>query len=567
MKAMLFDKIEKDYKRIDILSEANLVNYYASCLARSSDFDEKNTLIREVDIIKRRYHSFKEYVFVKFSQDASDEFFKNEFSYILSNEDEFKKATIKFALTLLEDDDIERLKKRWGKYYFDKLSIMQDLYKKDVVGLNMNENKILQEINEYRNTKSISFDGEIITNKTLAKFLLSNDRNQRKRLFEEMNKSNLERNNYYAQKYKDLVIMRYKIAKRLGYNNYLDYSDKERCRINYNHNDIVKFREAIKKHLATNANVIADIKKEKLGVDQIYTYDLKVYFKDYNAMPIKDPYLLLEKIANKLEEYNPFLSKIIRKIINDKSLDLLPRKNKATYSFATNIYNHDITFMFANYEADLLSFSNFITCLSYALILYIGSYNELIEYIEPQDDIINAYSTAFSFIILSFADELFENGAKNYMISYKINLLFDILFYCLINEFEELMYLNINTDLEERYEIFRKLHKEYFPFISVDEKVFDVGMWWLNYHTLFNTPMLSINYAIGDLSGIDFYNNLLEDKEEAFKNVTLLMDNASKEDFLTSIELSGLKNPFKEENIKDIITKYIDSIAKEYKKI
>ena len=92
-------------------------------------------------------------------------------------------------------------------------------------------------------------------------------------------------------------------------------------------------------------------------------------------------------------------------------------------------------------------------------------------------------------------------------------------------------------------------------------------MWWLNYNNLFNTPMLSINYAIGDISGLDFCNNFLDDKKDAFKKMNTLMDNASKEDFLTSIKLSGLKNPFIDDNVKDITIKYIENLANEYKKI
>ena len=79
--------------------------------------------------------------------------------------------------------------------------------------------------------------------------------------------------------------------------------------------------------------------------------------------------------------------------------------------------------------------------------------------------------------------------------------------------------------------------------------------------------MLSINYALGALSGLDYYNNFTDDRGNALKKMTTLMENASKEDFLKSIELSGLKNPFIEENIKDIVIKYIDNLASEYKKI
>ena len=118
---MKFDEIKKFYKRIDIISEANLINFYANRLARTKSFDEKNSIIREVDIIKRRYDSFYEYVFIRFAQDSSDNFFNGEFKYIEENEDEFKKACVKFAQTLLDDDDLDKLKKRWGKYFFDKL--------------------------------------------------------------------------------------------------------------------------------------------------------------------------------------------------------------------------------------------------------------------------------------------------------------------------------------------------------------------------------------------------------------------------------------------------------------
>lgn len=563
---MKFDEIEKLYKRIDIISEANLINFYANRLARTKSFDEKNSIIREVDIIKRRYDSFYEYVFIKITQNNEDKFFNDEFKYFEDNEDEFKKSCVKFAQTLLDDDDIDKLKKRWGKYFFDKLEIMQNLYYKDVIGLNINENNIIQEINEYRESKSITFNGEKITNRNLEDFVSHPDRNIRKNILKLLNINNDQYKAYYAEKYRDLVVIRHKIAKRLGYDGYLDFSDKDRCRINYDRNDIINFRNSIKKHLASQMHIITDIQKEKLGIDNLYTYDMRVYFKDYDALPMQDPYLLLKKISENLKKHNPFSSKIIEKMLEEKSFDLEARMNKTNITYASYLHNFDTSFIFTNYEANHTDFSKFITCLSYALINYLSSYNEIIEYTSPEDDIVRAYSTAFSFIIHDFIDKLFVKGSEKYAVAYKIKLLYDILFYCLISEFEESLYLDIKTDVDERYEIFRKLHAKYFPFISVDKENFDVGMWWLNYHNLFNTPMLSINYAIGDLSGLDFYNNFNDDKESSFKKMNTLMDNASKEDFLTSIELSGLKNPFVDDNIKDIINKYIASLASEYNK-
>ncbi len=277
---MKFDEIKKFYKRIDIISEANLINFYANRLARTKSFDEKNSIIREVDIIKRRYDSFYEYVFIRFAQDSSDNFFNGEFKYIEDNEDEFKKACVKFAQTLLDDDDLDKLKKRWGKYFFDKLEIKQNLYYKDVIGLNINENKILKEISDRRNAISIPIDNEIVTSRNLITHLTSPDREKRKKVTLAMNKNNVKSKDFYAEKYRDLVVIRHKIAKRLGFDGYLDFSDKDRCRIDYDHNDIINYRNSIKKHLASNMHIITDIQKKKLGVDSLYTYDMRVYFKE-----------------------------------------------------------------------------------------------------------------------------------------------------------------------------------------------------------------------------------------------------------------------------------------------
>lgn len=564
---MDFNDLEKKYKRLNISGEANLINYYSTRISRSNNIQDKNKFIKEVDIIKRRYYDYTEYVYIKTTQDMNDEFFLQEAKYIQDNEDEFEKACVKFAQTLLDDDDIDELKKRWGKYFFDKLNVMQNLFNKDVIGLNINERKTIEQMNEYRASKSISFNNEKITNKNLHKYVSSQNRDTRKNLFINMNKSNLEYKDYYSEKYRDLIVIRHKIARRLGYDGYLEYSDKDRCRIDYDHNDIINFRKAIKKYLASNIHQITDIQREKLKVDKLYTYDLRVYFKDCKPTPLSDPYLILNKISKRLKNINPILTNIIKKMFTDKSFDLSPRENKANINYASYIINNDISFMFANYERSAKSFMDFTVCLSYALLNYISSYNELIEYTNPQDDIAEAFSIAFNFLIFEFANELFIKDYKKYIISYKIKLLYDILFYCLINEFEESLYLDIKTDVNVRYNIFRKLHHEYFPFISVDENVFDVGMWWLNYYTLFNRPMLSINFALGAFSGIDYCNKLLENKNDAIKSFNTMMDKAGKEDFLKTIVSSNLKNPFDCESVKTVVEKYIKNLKNEYKNI
>lgn len=564
---MIFNQLEKTYTRLDILAEANLINYYTTRIARSKSLVEKNKYIKEVDIIKRRYYDFANYVFIKTTQNINDKFFSEEERYIEEHSDDFDKACVKFAQTLLEDDEIDELKKRWGKYFFDKLNVIQNLYNKDVIGLNVNENKIIEEMNSYRESKSLYYNGEKITNKNLYKYVLSQNRDIRKNLLMKVNKNNIELKDYYAEKYRDLVVIRHKIAKRLGYDGYLEYSEKDRCRIDYDRSDIKDFRDSIKEHLASQIHLISDIQKEKLGTDNLYTYDLRVYFKNYNPLALKNPYSLLNKISQGLESVNPLFTKIIDKMFSDRSLDLSPREGKAKINYANFLHSSDTSFMFTNYDSSSKSFMDFIKCLSYALLNYISSYNEITEYTSPQDDIAETFSIAFSFIVLEFAQELFTKDAQKYIINYKIKLLYDILFYCLINEFEESLYLDIKMDVDERYKVFRKLHHEYFPFISVDENIFDVGMWWLNYYTLFNRPMLSINFSLGAFSGIDFYNHLRNNKNKAISNIAVLMDLAGKEDFLKTIKASNLSNPFDSNNINEVITQYVRELAKEYKKI
>ena len=95
---------------------------------------------------------------------------------------------------------------------------------------------------------------------------------------------------------------------------------------------------------------------------------MRVYFKEHNTIPIKDPYLLLKKISENLKNDSPFLSKVIDKMFDDNSLDLNPRKDKAKITFASYLHNFDTSFIFTNYEANHSEFNKFITINEKAVV-------------------------------------------------------------------------------------------------------------------------------------------------------------------------------------------------------
>ena len=89
--------------------------------------------------------------------------------------------------------------------------------------------------------------------------------------------------------YDDLVKVRTKIAKKLGFNNYVELGYARMARTDYNAEMVANFRNQVLEHIVPVASKLKERQEKRIDVDQLLYYDENFSFKSGNATPKGDP--------------------------------------------------------------------------------------------------------------------------------------------------------------------------------------------------------------------------------------------------------------------------------------
>ena len=177
---------------------------------------------------------------------------------------------------------------------------------------------------------SIEYKGEEYTLQQAAKFLKSTDREERKTVFELITAKRLSVKEELNQLFNKLINLRQQVASNTGYDNYRDYKFKAMGRFDYSIEDCLEFHNSVKQSFVPLGNWVDEIRKEKLGIEQLMPFDTGVDIEQKEPLkPFDGGEELLKKSIACFEKVDPFFADCLREMDKRKHLDLESKKGKA----------------------------------------------------------------------------------------------------------------------------------------------------------------------------------------------------------------------------------------------
>ncbi len=149
------------------------------------------------------------------------------------------------------------------------------------------------------------FDGEERTIPGMGKYLLSEDRNVREAA------SNAKYGFFEAHEqeideiYDQLVKVRTRIAKKLGFENFVELGYIRMIRSDYTPEMVKKFRQQVLDYIVPVASSLYKRQKERLGYGELRYFDEKFEFTTGNATPKGEPDWILENGVKMYHELSP----------------------------------------------------------------------------------------------------------------------------------------------------------------------------------------------------------------------------------------------------------------------
>jgi oligoendopeptidase F len=196
---------------------------------------------------------------------------------------------------------------------------------------------------------TVNFRGQERTLQQMAKFYEETDRSVREEAWRLADARALKDSGPLDDIYGKMVGLRHRIARNAGFENFRDYVFVKKDRFDYTPSDCIRFHEAVEESFVPLSREIDKERMEKLGVDTLMPWDLRVDPEGRTPLtPFEDSAGLLKGAAKVVDGIDPDFSEYFARMTSLGLLDLDSRKGKAPGGYQEDLAEVKLPFIFMN---------------------------------------------------------------------------------------------------------------------------------------------------------------------------------------------------------------------------
>ena len=224
-----------------------------------------------------------------------------------------------------------------------------ELFRAENVALETEEAKLCQQYQKLIGAQTVNFRGGEKTLVQMGRYLEEPDRALRQEAWELVAKRRLQDVDACEEIFEKLIRLRQQIASNAGFNNYLEYIFRQKCRFDYAPADCVKFHDAIESEIMLAVREIQNERQRQLKLEKLRPWDLAV--DPQNRAPLK-PFSQVDEMVSRTQKiFNRLdagLAENFQEMQTLKLLDLANRKGKAPGGYQSTLSEARVPFIFMN---------------------------------------------------------------------------------------------------------------------------------------------------------------------------------------------------------------------------
>ena len=223
------------------------------------------------------------------------------------------------------------------------------LFRPENVALETEEAKLGQQYQKLIGSQTVNFRGEEKTLVQMGRFFEEPDRALRQEAWQLVAQRRLQDVNKCEEIMDEMIKLRHQLARNAGFNNYLEFSFRQKGRFDYTPADCVKFHDAIESEIMPAVREIQSERRQKLNLERLRPWDLAV--DPQNRAPLKPFANVGEMVSRTQKIFNHLdaeLAANFQEMQDKRLLDLDNRKGKAPGGYQSTLAEARVPFIFMN---------------------------------------------------------------------------------------------------------------------------------------------------------------------------------------------------------------------------
>ncbi|WP_160679017.1 M3 family oligoendopeptidase [Clostridium sp. C8-1-8] len=533
-------------------------------LKGANNSEKQYQCIKEINKIRNHIQTMGTLVEIRHTIDTTDTYYDEEQNYWDEYSPLYNELDSIFYKEIVNSKFRASLEEKLGKQFFTLAEFSLKAFSSEIIEDLQLENKLSSEYTKLIASAKIPFEGEERNLSGLVPFIQNKDRDVRKKASDAKYNFFVENEAEIDRIYDDLVKVRTKIAKKLGFNNFVELGYVRMMRSDYNPEMVANFRKQVKEYIVPAASKLYDRQAERLNLKDLTYYDEKFEFISGNAVPKGTSEWILDNGVKMYSELSPETKEFFDFMVEGELLDLVTKKGKAGGGYCTYIPEYKSPFIFSNFngtsgDVDVLTHE-----AGHAFQVYSSRWIEIPECNFPTYESCEIHSMSMEFFTWPWMNLFFQEDTDKYKFIHLGSAIKFIPYGITVDEFQHFIYENPDVTPAERKKAWRDIEKKYLPHKNYEGCDFlERGGWWFQQGHIFESPFYYIDYTLAQICALQFWKRANENREEAWKDYVKLCQVGGTKSFLDLVQYANLKSPFEDGCVESIITsieQWLDSV-------
>lgn len=486
--------------------------------------------------------------YIRYTLNTADPFYEKEKDYFDEIEPTIATLNNSFGEALLSSPFRAELEQRLSPLYFKYLEVRRRASSKEIEPDMVEENRIVSEYTKLMAGLEFTFRGKTMSRAELAGFFKSEDRATRKEAYEIFGTVMNTVKDRLDDIFDRLVKVRTRMARKLGYENFIGLGYNRMDRVSYGREEVETFRRNILRDIVP---VVAKLRTEnakELGIDKFMLYDLGVIVKGGDPKPIGGKEEIFAAAEAMYHEMSDESARFIDMMLENDAFDVESRKNKWGGGYTEDIPAYKQPFILANFNGTADDVDVMTHEAGHAFNSYLIADNRFaLEISCGGMETAEIHSMSMEFFAWKYMENFFGGNVNQYCFMHALDAFSFLPYGTIVDAFQHIVYENPDMTPAERCEAWNKLEKEYRPFLSTEGMPFlEEGRRWQYQMHIYEVPFYYIDYVLAQTVAFAFLLASQEDYDDAFSRYIRLMKHSGELEYPELVRESGMPFPFED---------------------
>ena len=549
----------KDYKyeRADVDKALAFVQEATSKAKAANDAKALAVLRDEVNAYFSEFYTMTGLSYIRHSLDVDDEFYGKEQDYYDENLSKLSAQMTEFHKAIVSSPHAAELDKTINPIIMQNMRASLRVMDEKIIAECVEENKLVTEYDKLLASVRYPWNGKNVTLSEMHGFCKDADRNVRKKAFTVIGETLLGIQDKLDDIYDRMVKVRTAMAKKMGFDNFVEMGDLRIGHIGYGRKQIAVFRDSVLNDVVPVLSELKATLAKRMGLDKVHLYDNDNYIDGGNIDPQGSAEDMFKAAQSMYDDMNGKLGAFFKQMCDADAIDYVSRAGKMSGGYAEMLYAYEQPFIFANFNGTMDDVGVLTHEFGHAYAFKRAAVNKIdIDLFVGGMETAETHSMSMEALCNKYNGNFYGDRADEATYQQIFDALNFLPYGVIVDYYQELVYSDPDMTPQQRRQLWLKLESQFRPYVEMSDIPFiNVGGRWQYQKHVYESPFYYIDYCLSTCLALQFGELAAVDFDDALNRYLRLVEAGGTKNIDTLAHEAGIKSPFDNGALKELCRK------------